>query len=92
MKTIDLRSDSVTRHTAAMRAAMLEAPLGADVFGDDPTVNALQQRIAAVRARRRPLRGADGQGSRLRVVTQLDVDAESVDHAIAAVRGHLGTF
>lgn len=45
---IDLRSDTVTRPTPAMRAAMLEAPLGDDVFGDDPTVNALQERIAAM--------------------------------------------
>ncbi|HEX6722397.1 MAG TPA: beta-eliminating lyase-related protein, partial [Burkholderiaceae bacterium] len=45
---IDLRSDTVTRPTAAMRAAMLEAPLGDDVFGDDPTVNALQDRIASM--------------------------------------------
>jgi threonine aldolase len=43
---IDLRSDTVTRPTAAMRNAMLGAPLGDDVFGDDPTVNALQERIA----------------------------------------------
>jgi len=37
---IDLRSDTVTQPTAAMREAMLRAPLGDDVFGDDPTVNA----------------------------------------------------
>ncbi len=43
---IDLRSDTVTRPTPAMRAAMHAAELGDDVFGDDPTVNALQQRIA----------------------------------------------
>ena len=46
MKVIDLRSDTVTQPTAAMRDAMLTAPLGDDVFGDDPTVNTLQQRIA----------------------------------------------
>ncbi|HZF84341.1 MAG TPA: GntG family PLP-dependent aldolase [Burkholderiaceae bacterium] len=45
---IDLRSDTVTRPTPAMRAAMLAAPLGDDVFGADPTVNALQERIAAL--------------------------------------------
>jgi len=44
---IDLRSDTVTRPTAAMREAMLRAPVGDDVFGDDPTVQALQERIAA---------------------------------------------
>ena len=43
---VDLRSDTVTQPTAAMRQAMLAAPLGDDVFGDDPTVNALQHRIA----------------------------------------------
>ena len=45
---IDLRSDTVTRPTAAMRDAMMAAPLGDDVFGDDPSVNALQERIAAL--------------------------------------------
>ena len=45
-KMIDLRSDTVTQPTAAMRAAMMAAPLGDDVFGDDPTVNALQQKLA----------------------------------------------
>ncbi len=42
MKTIDLRSDTVTRPSPAMRAAMLEAEVGDDVLGDDPTVAALQ--------------------------------------------------
>lgn len=44
---IDLRSDTVTRPTALMRAAMAQAPVGDDVFGDDPTVLALQERVAA---------------------------------------------
>jgi threonine aldolase len=48
MHTIDLRSDTVTQPTPAMRAAMMEAKLGDDVFGDDPTVNALQDKIAAM--------------------------------------------
>ncbi|MDX1454122.1 MAG: low-specificity L-threonine aldolase [Gammaproteobacteria bacterium] len=45
---IDLRSDTVTRPTAAMKQAMLEAELGDDVFGDDPTVNALEAKAAAL--------------------------------------------
>lgn len=45
---IDLRSDTVTRPTAAMRQAMAAAELGDDVFDDDPTVHALQERIAAL--------------------------------------------
>jgi threonine aldolase len=44
---IDLRSDTVTQPTPGMWDAMRAAPLGDDVFGDDPTVNALQARIAA---------------------------------------------
>ena len=47
-KTVDLRSDTVTQPTPAMRAAMLEAKLGDDVFGDDPSVNALQDKLAAM--------------------------------------------
>ena len=43
---VDLRSDTVTQPTPAMRAAMMTAPLGDDVFADDPSVNALQERIA----------------------------------------------
>ena len=48
MKLVDLRSDTVTRPTAAMRDAMARAEVGDDVFGDDPTVNALQERIASL--------------------------------------------
>lgn len=48
MKSVDLRSDTVTQPTAAMRAAMADAPLGDDVFADDPSVNALQAKIAAL--------------------------------------------
>ena len=42
MKTIDLRSDTVTRPTPAMREAMARAEVGDDVYGEDPTVNRLQ--------------------------------------------------
>jgi threonine aldolase len=45
---IDLRSDTVTRPTAAMRRAIAEAEVGDDVFGDDPTVIALEKRVAAL--------------------------------------------
>jgi threonine aldolase len=44
--TIDLRSDTVTRPSPEMRAAMAEAPVGDDVFGEDPTVRRLEGRIA----------------------------------------------
>ncbi len=48
MQRVDLRSDTVTRPSAAMRRAMAEAEVGDDVFGDDPTVNRLQERVAAL--------------------------------------------
>ena len=44
---VDLRSDTVTRPTAEMRRAMAEAEVGDDVYGEDPTVNALQEEFAA---------------------------------------------
>jgi len=46
MTLVDLRSDTVTQPTAAMREAMLAAQVGDDVYGEDPTVNALQVRLA----------------------------------------------
>jgi threonine aldolase len=45
---IDFRSDTVTRPTPAMREAMASAPVGDDVFGEDPSVNALEQRTASL--------------------------------------------
>jgi len=46
VSVIDLRSDTVTQPTPAMRAAMAQAPLGDDVYGEDPSVNALQEAAA----------------------------------------------
>ena len=46
MGTIDLRSDTVTTPTDAMRRAMAAAEVGDDVFGDDPTVDRLQRTVA----------------------------------------------
>src|SRR5512133_2272169 len=48
MKLIDLRSDTVTKPTSAMRDAMARAEVGDDVYGEDPTVNRLQERVAAL--------------------------------------------
>ena len=48
MQVIDLRSDTVTKPTAAMRRAMAEAEVGDDVYGEDPTINALEERAAAL--------------------------------------------
>jgi threonine aldolase len=46
METFDFRSDTVTQPTPAMRQAMAEAPVGDDVFGEDPTINRLQELAA----------------------------------------------
>ncbi len=46
--TVDLRSDTVTRPSPAMRRAMAEAEVGDDVYGEDPTINALEERVAGL--------------------------------------------
>ena len=43
---IDLRSDTLTQPTPEMKEAMMAAPVGDDVFGEDPTINALEQKAA----------------------------------------------
>ena len=48
MMMIDLRSDTVTKPTAGMRAAMAAAEVGDDVYGEDPTVNRLEERVAVM--------------------------------------------
>jgi threonine aldolase len=45
---VDLRSDTLTRPTSTMREVMAAAPVGDDVYGEDPTVNALEERVAAM--------------------------------------------
>ncbi len=65
MKLVDLRSDTVTQPTPAMREAMMAAPLGDDVFGDDPSVNALQDRIATITGKEAALFMASGTQSNL---------------------------
>ena len=62
---VDLRSDTVTRPTPGMRQAMLHAEVGDDVFGDDPTVNALQERIAAMTGKEAALYVPTGTQSNL---------------------------
>lgn len=58
---IDLRSDTVTRPTEAMRQAMAAAEVGDGWYGDDPTVNRLQERAAGIGHVRRSERGRRGQ-------------------------------
>jgi threonine aldolase len=65
MKTVDLRSDTVTQPTSAMRQAMAAAPVGDDVFGDDPSVRALQDRMAALTGKEAALFMPSGTQSNL---------------------------
>lgn len=70
MKTIDLRSDTVTRPTPAMRRAMAEAEVGDDVYGEDPTVNRLEARAAEMLGHEAALFVSSGtQGNLLALLT-----------------------
>src|SRR5688572_4990662 len=64
-KLVDLRSDTVTRPSEGMRRAMMAAELGDDVFGDDPTVNQLQDTAAAMLGFERALLFPSGTQSNL---------------------------
>jgi threonine aldolase len=67
---VDLRSDTVTRPTPAMRRAMAEAVVGDDVFGDDPTVQELERRVAALAGKEAALYVPSGtMGNQLAVNT-----------------------
>jgi threonine aldolase len=68
---IDLRSDTVTRPTPAMREAMARADVGDDVFGDDPTVHALEQEVARITGKEAALFVTSGtMGNQLAIATQ----------------------
>lgn len=60
MRPIDLRSDTVTRPSPGMREAMARAEVGDDVFGEDPTVRELEERVAALLGKERALFVASG--------------------------------
>ena len=84
---IDLRSDTVTRPSLAMRAAMAAAEVGDDVYGEDPTVNLLERRAAEVFGREAALfvpTGTMGNQIAIRLHTQpgQEVVAESRAHIL----------
>lgn len=62
---IDFRSDTVTRPSPTMRAVMTHAPVGDDVYGDDPSVNALQEKVARLVGHEAALLVASGTQSNL---------------------------
>jgi threonine aldolase len=92
---VDLRSDTVTRPSQAMRDAMAAAPVGDDQFGEDPTVNLLQQRIAALLGKQSALwvpTGTMGNQVALRVLTRPgdDVIVSQLSHAVGHEAGASG--
>ncbi|MGH3254780.1 MAG: threonine aldolase family protein, partial [Streptosporangiaceae bacterium] len=86
MSDIDLRSDTVTLPTADMLRAMTTAPLGDDVFGDDPTVNRLEETAAERMGKEAALFVASGTMGNL---LGLLVSARSGQEVIAEARSHL---
>ena len=86
MRIIDLRSDTVTRPTPAMRAVMAAAEVGDDVFGEDPTVNRLQDVIARMLGKEAGLFVASGTQSNL---LALMAHCERGDEFIAGQKAHL---
>src|SRR3954452_15560045 len=96
---VDLRSDTLTRPTDGMRAAMAAADVGDDVYGEDPTVNALEERVASLfghEAAVYVLSGTMGHQICLRLVVPpagerlCDADAHVVTHEHGGAAQHGG--
>jgi threonine aldolase len=86
-RTIDLRSDTVTKPSPGMRQAMLFAEVGDDVFGEDPTVNELQERVAEILGKEAALFLVSGtMGNQLAIKAQTqpgdEVIIEATSHAM----------
>lgn len=93
----DLLSDTVTRPTEAMRAAMLTAEVGDDVFGEDPTVRALEERVADLLGHEAGLFAPSGSmanqlGLRLHVGPGQELIADSLAHVLRAEMGAAAMF
>jgi threonine aldolase len=96
---VDLRSDTVTRPTEAMRRAMASAEVGDDVYGEDPTVNALEERVAALMGHEAALfvpSGTMGNQIGMRLVAEpgqevlCDADAHVVTYEMGAAAAVFG--
>ena len=86
---IDLRSDTVTKPTPEMRKAMFEAAVGDDVFGEDPTINALQEKVAHLLGKEAALFVASGtMGNQLSIKAQ----TQPGDEVIIEAGGHAMNF
>jgi threonine aldolase len=96
-RMIDLRSDTVTRPTAAMRRAMAEAEVGDDVYAEDPTVNELQERVAGLFGKEAALFTPTGSMANVLAVSSLvapgqEVLCESRAHILRAELGAHGAL
>jgi threonine aldolase len=94
---VDLRSDTVTRPTPAMRAAMAEAVVGDDVYGEDPTVTELEARVAALLGQEAGLFVPTGSlgnqlGVRLLVRPGQELVCDSLAHVARAELGAAAVF
>jgi threonine aldolase len=94
---VDLRSDTVTRPTDAMRAAMAAAEVGDDVYGEDPTVRALEERVAALFGKEAALFTPTGSMANVLAVRSLvgvgqEVLCESSAHIARAELGAHGAL
>lgn len=86
MKIIDLRSDTVTKPTEAMRQAMFSAPVGDDVYGDDSLTNQLEARVAQLTGKQAGLFVPSGTfGNQLAILTH----ARPSDEVIVGVDSHI---
>ncbi|MEO9140520.1 MAG: GntG family PLP-dependent aldolase [Jatrophihabitans sp.] len=95
--SVDLRSDTVTRPTVAMRAAMAQAEVGDDVYGEDPTVNALEERVAALLGHEAGLFVPSGTlgnqlGLRLLAAPGQEIVCDSLAHIVRAEHGAAAVF
>lgn len=94
---IDLRSDTVTTPTDGMRKAMARAEVGDDVYGEDPTVNRLQDMVAAMLSKRHALFVPSGtMANQLAVRTQTqpgqEIIVESTSHIVRYEQGAAGAL
>ncbi|RLV49412.1 low specificity L-threonine aldolase [Nocardioides mangrovicus] len=94
---IDLRSDTLTRPTASMRRAMAEAEVGDDVYDEDPTAHALQERVAELFGKQAALFAPTGSMANLLAVASLvgpgqEVLCESRAHILRAELGAHGAL
>jgi threonine aldolase len=88
-RRIDLRSDTVTHPTPEMRRAMAEAELGDDVFGDDPTVIALEERAAELMGKEASLFAASGtMGNLISVLAHVPRGGELITDADSHIVSH----